>query len=175
MVLYLDSVIVPVETDNIPEELKQLDRWCNWRATPTEDGELTKKPYIAGSDRPFSKTTPAHYRPYEAALAGYAQDAATDGLGFVCGGGIVGVYFDECFDIEGQLDPQVAEIVGRLETYTERSPSGRGVRAFLKGSLPTPDGKSVKSSLLELMGSPNYVTITGNHLEGTPLTIADGT
>ena len=173
MVLYHGSVIPAVETASIPAELKQLDRWCVWRATPTKDGKLTKKPYIAGSSRAFSKTTPAHYRSYEAAVAGYEQDAATDGIGFVCGAGVIGVDFDACFDSEGQLDPQVAEIVGRLGTYTERSPSGRGVRAFLKGSLPA--GKSVKSSLLELMDGPNYVTITGHHLEATPLTIADGT
>jgi putative DNA primase/helicase len=172
MVLHTGAVIPTVESDIIPDELKQSARWCVWKATPTSNGTLTKKPFIAGSNQPFSKTTAAHYRPFSSAVEAYKNDPSTDGIGWVCGDGIVGVDFDNCFDFDGNLIPQVAEIVERMGTYAERSPSGRGVRAFLKGSLP--DGKSVKSSLLELMGSPNYVTLTGNVLDGSPRTIAEG-
>ena len=175
MVLMQGAVIPTVEAQNIPDELKAVDRWCVWRAEP--DGKhperLTKVPYVAdGSGRAFSKTTPAHYRPFADAWQAYHDDVNTDGIGIVCGDGIVGVDFDSCFLPDGTLEPQVAAVIERLATYAELSPSKRGVRAFLKGSLP---GTSKKSDLLEVMGSPNYVTITGQHIDGMPLTIADGT
>lgn len=173
MVLTTGSVIPSVDALSIPAELKASDRWCVWRATPTKEGTLTKKPFVAdGSGKAFSKTTPAHYRPFADAWQAYQADAAVDGIGLVCGEGIVGLDFDNCFRADGTLEPEVAEIVAGLNTYAERSPSKQGVRAFLKGSLP--GGKSVKSDLLELMGPPNYVTLTGQHLDGTPTTIADG-
>ena len=61
-----------------------------------------------------------------------------------------------------------------MGSYTETSPSGRGVKIFTKGE--TPDGKghvtkNVPFTELCLFPKARYFTLTGDHLEGTPDTI----
>ncbi len=60
------------------------------------------------------------------------------------------------------------EIIRELDTYTEASPSGTGVRLFLRGDLPA-HGR--KKGNYENYQSGRYVTVTGQHIEGTPLAI----
>ncbi|MEO5347861.1 MAG: AAA family ATPase [Magnetococcus sp. YQC-9] len=55
-----------------------------------------------------------------------------------------------------------------LNSYTEISPSGKGLRCFAKGQLP--DGWR-KCGHREIYSEKRYLTITGNHLDGTPLEI----
>jgi primase-polymerase (primpol)-like protein len=55
-----------------------------------------------------------------------------------------------------------------LNSYTELSPSGTGVRIFVYGKLP-PIGR--KTGDIEVYEAGRYLTITGNHLDGTPRTI----
>jgi putative DNA primase/helicase len=95
-----------------------------------------------------------------------------DGIGFVTGGGIVALDWDECCDeVTREVKPEVAAILRRLNTYAEYSPSGRGVRAFLRGKLP---GDSINSPAIELYDEPNYVTVTGFRVPGTPAEVAEG-
>ena len=137
MVLTASTVVVPVEPENVPELLKQADRWCVWKRAPDKSGKLTKKPMQAA--RPsvgFSKTSPEQWRPFATAVEAYEKTSQIDGVGFVTGGGFVALDFDECCDeVTRELRPDVAELVARLNTYTEYSPSGRGVRAFLQGEV----------------------------------------
>ena len=98
-----------------------------------------------------------------------------DGIGFVLSptaGGedrLVGVDLDKCRDPQtGAVEPWAAEIVRTLNTYTEVSPSGRGLRLFLLGRLPA---KGRKRGLYENYESGRYVTVTGQHIDGTPSTI----
>src|SRR5207247_2399880 len=69
----------------------------------------------------------------------------------------------------GKLEPWAAEIVAFAETYTEVSPSGTGLRIFWEGKID----KTIKSDPLsvEIYRSGRYLTITGQHLEGTPTEI----
>src|SRR5262249_16773845 len=60
------------------------------------------------------------------------------------------------------------EVIKALNTYTEISPSGRGVRLFLYGKLPA---RGRKRGKFECYESGRYVTVTGQHLQGTPRTI----
>ena len=57
-------------------------------------------------------------------------------------------------------------MVAFAETYAEGSPSGKGLRLFARGkpayTVPSgPDG-------VEIYGSGRYLTVTGQHLSGTP-------
>ena len=173
MVLTTATAVVPVDADTIPEALKRRDRWCVWKADPKENGTYTKKPFQAGSPtRPFSKTTTKQYRPFATALQAY-EGGGCQGVGFVTGDGVVAVDYDECVDeVTREIHPDVAADIERMNTYCEFSPSGRGVRAFLLGKLP---GKSLggKAGGFELFDAPNYVTVTGRHVPGTPDELAD--
>lgn len=168
------TTIVRVEPENIPGVLIQADRWCVWKAVKNNAGKLTKKPMQASwPSVGLSKTTASQWRPYATALQAYQSTPGLGGLGFICGGGFVGVDFDECCDeVTRELTPEVAAHVERLNTYCEYSPSGRGVRAFLLGELP---GKNVtsKAAGFELYGEGAYVTVTGFRVPGTPATVAE--
>jgi putative DNA primase/helicase len=59
-------------------------------------------------------------------------------------------------------------IVQRLNSYTEISPSGTGLRIFLEAKLPPQDRKIGK---IECYETGRYLTVTGNRLQGTPTTI----
>ena len=175
MVLNVSDTVVRVEPENVPEALRQAERWCVWRREPTKSGKLTKKPMQAS--RPhvgMSKTTPSQWRPFSTAVKAYEGDERVDGIGFVTGGGFVALDFDECCDeVTRELNPQVAELVRRLDTYAEYSPSGRGVRAFVLGTLPAENVTS-KAAGYELYGEGAYVTVTGYRVPGTPDAVAEG-
>jgi putative DNA primase/helicase len=176
MVLNVSDDVVRVEPENVPEALRQADRWCVWKRSPDKSGKLTKKPMRA--DRPhagFSKTDTDQYRDFATAVKAYERHEHVDGIGFVTGGGIVAIDWDECCDDVTReiLRPDVAEWLRRLNTYAEYSPSGRGIRAFLRGKLL---GESItaKAAGIELYDDPNYVTVTGFKLPDSPDAVAEG-
>lgn len=180
MVLTATDDVVRVDAENVPEVLRQAARWCVWRREPAANGTLTKKPMQASwPSRGLSKTTPSQWRPFGVAVKAYETNqrnpsTPVDGIGFITGGGFVALDFDECCDeVTRELRPDVAEIVRRLDTYTEYSPSGRGVRAFVLGELPG-ENVTAKAAGYELYGEGAYVTVTGFRVDGTPETVAEG-
>jgi putative DNA primase/helicase len=68
-------------------------------------------------------------------------------------------------------DPQAAEIVQSLNSYTELSPSGTGLHILASGQLP---GKGIHTAI-EMYGQDRFTTITTDQLPGTPPTIENRT
>jgi len=157
----------------IPAELKPLPRWVVWRYELDEDGRPTKVPYRPSDPtRRASSTDPKSWSDFETALAVVARGGA-DGIGFVLGAGIVGIDLDKCVDpITGTLETWAREIVETVSSYTESSPSGRGIHLLAIGSLP-PRGR--KKGPVEMYESARFFTMTGNRVPGTPATIEDRT
>ncbi|MBU1568152.1 MAG: DNA primase [Proteobacteria bacterium] len=91
-----------------------------------------------------------------------------EGLGFVftTEDPFVGIDFDACRNTEtGEIDPGVQDIVNRMNSYTEISPSGTGLHIIAKGVLP--DGGKRKDHI-EMYDQGRFFTVTGYHLPGTP-------
>src|SRR5258708_5178376 len=112
---------------------------------------------------------------HEAALKVREANSWLKGVGreFIKSQNLTGVDFDECI-VDGQIEPWAQAIIARLNSYTELSPSGKGVHIWIYGSIPDnigadPDG----ISNVEMYDHERYFTITGKHLEGTPTTIED--
>ena len=82
---------------------------------------------------------------------------------------LVMIDLDHSYDRATQTitDPQAAEIVQSLNSYTELSPSGTGLHILTYGQLP---GKGIHTAI-EMYGQDRFTTITTNHLAGTPPTI----
>jgi hypothetical protein len=100
-----------------------------------------------------------------------AMTADTLGLGFVFSktASLVGIDLDKCRDAtSGVLEPWAQDIVTALNSYTEVSPSGRGVHIFVSGELPL--GRR-KKDRIEVYQHGRFFTVTGRHLEGTPLSV----
>ena len=89
------------------------------------------------------------------------------------GDGLVGVDLDECRDSEnGTIDPNARTIITKLDSYTELSPSRKGVHILLHGALPR--GRRRKGTV-EMYEHARYFTVTGAHLPTIPTTIEDRT
>lgn len=102
----------------------------------------------------------------------YCERQDLNGIGIVLSKGLgenlVGIDLDHCIDEAGGLTGQAKEIVTILNSYTEITPSGRGLRIFVRGELP--DGARRKGDV-EIYDDLRYLTMTGDHLQGTPETV----
>jgi putative DNA primase/helicase len=150
-----------VQFANIPDLLKAKPRWvcadrvkapiqCNgWYARSTQASTWTT----------FERAKAA-YEVYQQ----YGGHPEIHGIGFVCDDSddVVGIDLDK-IDLDGRGE-RAAEIQNRFSaTYQERSPSGRGVRIWVRGKLPFP-GRNRKDIGIEVYQSLHYLTTTGNRL-----------
>ena len=116
----------------IPTELTERNQWV---------GHRQKVPHAAAPSTTVYAATdnPATWAPY--AVARLALDAGyLDGLGFVftVDDPYVFVDLDHCRDPQtGTIDDWALAVVRRLNSYTEISPSGTGLRIFLRAVLPS--------------------------------------
>lgn len=131
---------VPVAPDYIPSELKALNHWVMWR-WETRDGKLTKPPYDT-QKRYADSSDPRTWTSFDSVSETYNTDEKCffDGIGFcIRGSGMVGVDFDGVIT-DGKVEPFVLGILKLLgNPYSEVTPSGNGLRCFIKATLP--DGK----------------------------------
>jgi putative DNA primase/helicase len=151
-------------------ELQAISQWVLWRLEP-RDGKPTKVPYDAKTGRRASVNEHATWSPYHVAAARAARPP--QGLGFVVTqeDPYTGVDLDHCRDPEtGTLDEEATAIVRWLHSYTEVTPSGTGVRVWVRATLP-PGGR--RHGRIEMYDRDRYFTMTGQHLEGTPITIEE--
>ena len=154
----------------LPDALVEREQWVCWREEE-RDGKPTKVPVTPGSSGFTSLTDPDTWRSFEAAVE-YVETGDVEGIGFVFTDNdpIVGVDLDDCREPDTcEAEPLARDIIDRLDSYTEVSPSGTGFHVLLKGELP--QGRNRRGSV-ELYDSARYFTVTGKHVSETPLRIA---
>lgn len=166
--------ILPVDPDRIPQVLKDALQWAIWKADPSpkKAGTLDKVPYRAKAPgRKASSTDAATWADYVSAYDAYARRAETcaDGLLIACGNGLGGVDIDNCIDPQtGEIAPAALEIIRAVNSYTEKSVSGTGIRIFVR----TPEIKGIKD-WVEIYTTARFYSVTGQHIEGTPPTVEE--
>jgi hypothetical protein len=162
-----------VDTSGIPRALKDRDQWVVWRQEERSD-RLTKVPYSAGSSQPASSTDPVTWVTYEAAVQSYQRGGCT-GIGYVFSekDGFCGIDLDNSRDAEtGVLKPWARQIVENLDSYTEVSPSGRGVKIFIRGRKPGDRcRRKYHDGEIEIYDRDRFFTLTGCRLESAPADI----
>jgi putative DNA primase/helicase len=158
----------------IPEEIKTLWQWVGWKAA-YRPAHHKKNPWAKVPKNPETRrnadpTASRTWGAFDLAVAYYVTDMA-DGIGFVLtlDDPYAGVDLDHCRDpLSGEIQPWAQAIVDQLQSYTEISPSGTGLRILLKARLP-PDSR--RKGAIEVYDAKRFVTLTGHHLAGTPTTI----
>jgi hypothetical protein len=149
-----------------------------WRLEPNGDDKPRKVPYTIDGRR-ASSTDPATWCSFEFATATlelHPDDFA--GLGFALGDGLIGIDLDDVLDpVTGALTPEAAELVELLGTYGEVSPSGAGIKLFLRGD-PLPAGTPHAAELpyagrIEYYDRGRYFTVTGRRIEGAGDEVAE--
>lgn len=155
-----------VAAENIPTELKQRNQWVTWQYEFRD--KWTKPPYQVNGKVRASVTDSTTWGAFS--LAVECRDV--DGVGFVLTSGdeYVAVDIDHVFNpTTKEAEPWAVEIIQKMQSYTEFSPSKEGIRIFIKGALPGVTGR--KKDKLEIYAAGRYVTVTGHKLKNSPITI----
>lgn len=156
-----------ISGDSIPEKLVEKDRWVCWRYE--QSGEK-KPPYNPETGVKASIHESEHWADFETAIDQYDK-RDYDGIGFVLTpeGPFTGFDFDNCRDpATGEIQNEVDDIIERLNSFSEVSPSRTGIHTIILGEKP--DGyRNIEG--IEVYDSERYFTVTGEHLEETPETI----
>src|SRR5262249_15862536 len=144
---------------NIPQVLKQVDQWIHWRGADKVDPatgavKLNKIPVNPSDGSNADSTDPRTWTSYDYMIQGldtFLEDreqrdpagyrGSSPGFVVTAQDQFTGVDFDDCVDeVTGQIDPQVQQYVDRLHSYTEVTPTTKGLRTWVLGTLP-PHGR----------------------------------
>lgn len=159
--------------DQVVTDLAEKAQWVIWRYEPGERQEAKprKIPYYPRGGKRFGAQGSDKDK---AALGNYALAAEMavkrgfDGVGFAFlpGDGLIGI------DLDGMIDPASGEIsdlcqgiIQACASYTELSPSGKGVHIICSGEL-----ESFKSNKIgvEVFCGRQFFTFTGRRWPGGP-------
>ena len=153
----------------VPQALHEVQGWLLWRFELfTGEAKPRKIPYwVDGTRRHGEQGGPVDRARLSTFVA--AREAAVrmgyDGVGFapLADFGFTFLDFDNCVDAAGNMPAEVGAIVSR--TYAEYSPSGKGIRAALKGDLGNHKTPTTMDTYgFETFSSSGFVTFTGNIL-----------
>jgi primase-polymerase (primpol)-like protein len=153
-----------------PKNYEALDQWVTWKYELRDDDWT--KPLFSYNGTLASSTDAATWSSIHRAVDAY-QQRRTDGIGFVLSieDPFVGIDLDHCFCRETRkVEPWAFEILQKFKSYSEFSPSGQGIRIFVKGTLPN-GIRGKKKGNIEVYSASRYLTVTGHRLKNAPLTI----
>ena len=164
-------VLINHVSDNFPRELRDLAQWVVWRfeTRPGQD-KPTKVLYNPATGQRADSTKPTTWGTFDNASATFTRGGYA-GVGFVVTADdpYVGVDLDGCI-VDGQLTDNARSWVDLLGSYTEITPSGKGLRIWVRGVKPGERCKNAKLGV-EIYETDRFFTVTGNHLEGTPAAV----
>lgn len=153
--------------DNLPLFLRENAHFCLWRYEQRK-GKPTKVPYQVNGRRADS-TDIATFSSFEDAIA-VIDDY--DGIGMGVFGKFIAIDIDDCV-IDGKLTAMAQDIISTMDSYTEYSPSGTGIRI-----IGTAEGLSYEKEKYYINNrnihlevyvagyTEKFVTLTGNHICG---------
>lgn len=167
----------------LPQELKDVPQWIVWR-NETRNGKQYKVP--VNESGPINANDRTYWLDLPAARA-MASRIKADGIGLVLteGCGIAVIDLDGCRQPDGKLAPWARDVLNRITSYTEVSPSGTGLKIFVRAGVSLPNGKGAISTIpdarqftpsklpgLEVFTHSRFVTVTGRRLKRSPNTVA---
>lgn len=160
-----NSEATAIDTEQIPDELKDMRQWVCWKYQE-RDGKDAKVPIDPSTGKPADPSDPETWGTFANALFYYGSNNAT-GIGFVFSESdhYTGIDVDDCIDEDGIISETGNKIVSALGSYTERSPSGTGLHIIVKASLP--DGSNRRGSV-EMYDERRFFTVTGQSISDTP-------
>ncbi|MEK3995487.1 phage/plasmid primase, P4 family [Psychrobacillus sp. FSL K6-2365] len=149
--------------NDIPAELKNLSQWIVWKME-TRSGKSTKVPYQINGENAQSNNRRT-WSTFQTAVKAY-WDKGYDGIGFMFSrqDTYIGIDIDKCV-VDDMPNQFASEVIDLMDSYTEFSPSGKGVHIIVKGNLPQNilgTGKKSTKYGLEVYSYGRYFTFTGN-------------
>lgn len=157
----------------IPEELRRTPHWVLWHSV-LKEGKLRKIPFTVHLDQAKS-TRRDTWTTFDRVIQALPLALEDWGDEYPCGIGFVfsaddpycGIDLDHCRDPETHIiEPWALDIIERLNTYTEISPSGTGVHCIARSPHP---GDLKRKGRVEIYTEGRYFTMTGEVLVALPI------
>jgi len=162
------SLIAAVRA-SVPTAMRDLPQWLLWRLESyAGDKKPRKVPYyVSGRKRTGTQGSlddRGELASFEIALTHLARGHYSGlGFAFLPGDGLVGIDIDGAIDADGVVSDRCQAIIDACASYTELSPSGRGVHIICHGETVTFKDNRIG---LEVFCGRQYFTVTGRAWPG---------
>ena len=113
--------------ENIPTYLKKYGLFCLWRYEVNHTGRKIKAPYNPNNSQCKAKTNNRSTFAKLDITVAEAKKNDFEGLGLGIFDSVAAIDIDDCIK-DGKLSTMATTIVELMDTYTEVSPSGKGLR-----------------------------------------------
>lgn len=170
----IDVEIRNINPESIPLELKNRNQWLLFKVKLV--GEKLKKYPFTVQNNMDSWNLAENQSSFEIAYRTFTNNSNYAGIGFAVteNDPYTCIDFDRVYNpTSEEWNQQALEEIKKLNSYTEFSPTRTGVHVFVIGKMKKagrkknqPDGTG-----REMYSSLRYMTVTGNHMPGTPLEI----
>lgn len=154
-----------------PDELKAYNQWVIWRSVAKTAGTYTKVPYSAHNGSLASCDDPTTWSSFDVAFE--ASQRLVCGIGFVLTDNDPYAFID----LDPTDDPNIPKaevpaiiarqmkIVEAFDSYSEISPSGKGLHIIIKAAIP----RGRRRMKVEIYASGRFMTMTGMTYENKPI------
>lgn len=157
---------------SMPSAMREKKQWLLWRFISYEGDKKPRKVpfYVSGRKRRGGQGSVEdrdELAGFEVALSEFMR-GHWDGVGFAFlpGDGLIGIDIDGAVDPDtGEFSPRWQKLIAACDSYTEWSPSGRGVHIIVSGETTTFKDNGLG---LEVFAERQYFTCTGNRWSELP-------
>ena len=118
--------------NGLPHELKDYGYWCLWKYEKLEGrNKPTKVPYNPRTGSKAMSNNPDTFTSFQEAVNALERGSFS-GLGVGVFDGLCAIDLDNCLSEDGTPSTLAVDVFSTMQSYTETSPSGRGVRIFFR-------------------------------------------
>ena len=163
--------VVDQMLENMPAQMRALRQWLVWRFETFEgDKKPRKVPYYANGRKRRGEQGGDEDRQQLSSFSAAQELVASgryDGIGFAFlpGDGLIGIDIDNAIDTDtGEVSDRCLQIIQDCASYTEYSPSGRGVHIIVAGQTQTFKDNAIG---VEVFCGRQFFTCTGKRWPDT--------
>ena len=146
--------------DKLPAELRALKQWCLWKYVDVGGEKPTKVPFQPNGEK-VSVTDPFSWCTFEQVVRAF-YNGGFNGIGFVFSDNDPYAFIDLDYTENHDYAARQVKIFNEFNSYSERSPSGKGLHIIVKGAIP----KGRRRDSIEVYSSERYATMTGDVFNG---------
>lgn len=173
-----EAVLMAVNFEVIPSELQQNKAFCCWRAIPGKDNRINKTPWRADGLGKLAWSNGLNLLSFDEARSLYLagrdlpdhRSQHFAGIGYILNGSVdlVCIDLDKAIDESGEILSGAKVILERFGSYTEKSPSGRGLHIWVKSRIDGPNipQMDLDGQKIEIFVRSHHVTLTGEVIPG---------
>lgn len=155
--------------DNLPQYVREQGLFCCWKYEGRDD-KKTKVPYDPLTGGRAKSNDPNSFTDYDKACKS-SINGNYDGIGLGIFRDICAIDIDHCVDNNGKLSELAESVASMMQSYTELSPSGTGIRILFQAKDFKYD-KELYYIMNQKLGleiyvagaTSKYVTVTGNQI-----------